>query len=355
MKMRQGQDSRWRSGPLAALLTAALACACLAAPAAAQLDTGDQVEAYIERNGELLRWAGDLVHETDNVLARDVLRRAADLHRRSENLLQDGRPGEAVLVARRVRDAVWHAVRLARESAGLEERVRLRDERFRDQHQLLAERAREAGDEQALEILRRAEEQARRAFERARQGDYEMAMKLLEQAEDLTRRAARMLADGAGPERLAAELERTRAQLEQARARLGDDADGHRRDLLLDAEEALERADEALAAGHPGRALQMAGLARRLLHRALAGPPPGEGPPDAVAIERLFARFDARAEAVAARVAESGHDEARRRLQDAERQRDRAQAAWEKQRAEAALRHLRAALDLLDRAAELAR
>ncbi|MCB1183192.1 hypothetical protein KDM41_07150, partial [bacterium] len=246
---------RLRGAGLGLVLLAAVAVGT--GPAAAQ-QSGEAVRTFIERNDELLMWARDLVAETESDQARRVLRQAADLHQRSVDILDGGRPVEALAVGRRARDAIWHAVRLAREAMGLEERIRIRAERFRDLHQDLSERARAGNNEQALQFLERARQQADRARELVRQGDFQLAWNLLDQAGDLMARAARVLAADAGPERLDAELERARAAIARAREQLGDGARPHQLDLLAEAEDAWQRADAARAAGQPGQALQLA-------------------------------------------------------------------------------------------------
>ena len=159
--------------------------------ASAQGNGQDQVQDYLERTEELLLWAGSVVSETQSVPARQVLSQAADLNRRSKKLFGNGRNMEALGVSRRARAAMWHSMRLARESMGYEERIRIRAERFRDQHSQLTERALEAGNRQALEFLRRAEHNANQAREQYHQGDFKLSWKMLEQAGDLSRRAAR--------------------------------------------------------------------------------------------------------------------------------------------------------------------
>ncbi len=322
-------------------------------PSTAQAQHGaDSVRLYIERTEELLIWAHGLVSETESEPARRILRQAADMHQRSMGMFEQGMMIESLGVARRARDAMWHSVRVAREAMGLDERIRIRAERFRDQHGSLMERARESHNEQALTFLERARMQAERARDIYRQGDAKLAWKLLEQAGDLTQRAARLLADGGGPERLESELERTRQLIERTRERLGTEASEQQRRLLGEAEEAMQRALEAQGEGQPGRALQMVGLAANLAHRA------GEmaaGAPDNEAVERQMERFEARAGRIADRVRDSGSAQARDMYDRALRQRDRAAEAQAEGDPELALRQLRAAHGLLNQAEELIR
>lgn len=313
---------------------------------------GEQVQAYIERTEELLIWAQGLVSDTQSVPARKVLRQAADMHQRSQGMYGNGRMTEALAVSRRSRAAMWHSVRLAREAMGLEERIRIRSERFRDQHSQLMERAMEAGNGQAIDFLRRSERNAVQAREQYHQGDFKLSWKKLEQAGDLMRRAARLLADGASPERLELEMERTAALIERTRENLGSDADPQALKLLAEAEEALTRAREGMNDGHPGRALQMTGLARQLAVRA--GSLGGAGPDEEV-IRRQLERFDERSARVADMVRDSGSQQSRDMYERALQHRTRATEALADGNREMALRQIRAAHDLLGQAEDLIR
>jgi len=312
----------------------------------------DSIQQYIERTEELLIWAHGLVAETNSDPARRVLRQAADMHHRSKGMLERGMMMESLSVARRARDAMWHAVRVAREAMGLEERIRIRSERFRDQHGHLMERAREAHNQQALDFLERAQRQAGRARDIYHQGDFKLAWKLLEQAGDLMRRSARLLADGVGPERMEREIERARQLIDTTRDRLGTAATSGQRKMLAEAEEALQRALTARDQGQPGRALQMTGLAGNLARRAARGTGAG---PDEDAVRRQLDRFDVRAERIGDRVRESGSAAARQMYDRALDQRERAAAAHGAGDPELALRQIRAAHDLLNQAEDLSR
>jgi len=331
---------------------ALILCALVMAPGTARAQHGDSIRQYIERTEELLLWAQGLVADTESGPARRVLGQAADLHRRSKGMLERGMMMESLAVARRARDAMWHAVRVARESMGLEERIRIRAERFRDQHGSLLERARDSHNQPALDFLERARQQADRARDIYRQGDFKLSWKLLEQAGDLMHRAARLLADGGGPERLERELERVRQAIDQTRERLGNDATENQHRMLAEAEEALQRALNAEDQGQPGRALQMLNLAGNLARRA--GQEAG-GAPDDDAVRRQLERFDERAERIGDRVRESGSSQARQMYDRALGQRDRAAEAQRAGDPELALRQVRAAHDLLNQAEDLTR
>jgi hypothetical protein len=321
-------------------------------PAAAQGSDQDQIETYLERTEELLVWARGLVGETQSVPARRVLSQAADLYQRSRSLFGNGRMLEALGVSRRSRAAIWHSVGLAREAMGLEERIRIRAERFGDQHSQLMERAVDAGDRQALEFLRRSENNAVKAREQYHQGDFKLSWNLLEKAENLMRRAARLLADGTSPERLEAEMDRTRLLIERVRERLGGHAKPQAIQMLSEAEEALVRAGEGMEQGQPGRALQMTGLARKLALRA--GSLDGAGPDDA-AVQRQLELFDERSQRVADAVREFGSQPARDMFERALQHRTRAAEALADGDGELALRQIRGAHDLLGQAEDLIR
>lgn len=320
--------------------------------AMAQRNGQEQVQAYIERTEELLIWAQGVVGETQSVPARQVFKQAQGLHNRSMNLMGNGHSTEAYGVSRRSRAAMWQSVRLARESMGYEERVRIRAERFRDQHGQLLDRALDMGDQKALEFLRRAKRNATQAREQYHQGDFKLSWKMLEKADDLMRRAARLLADGTTPERLELEMERTRMLIDRTRETLGADPDPQALRLLAEAEESLVRARDGMEQGHSGRALQMTSLARQLAVRA--GSIGAQGP-DEEAVRRQLERFDERAERVADGVRDSGSKQARDMYERALQHRTHAAEALSDADREMAMRQVRAAHDLLGQAEDLIR
>ena len=350
--LRRLPNSPGRSVNLSVLALAILLGGMQPLSVLAQDGSVEQIEQFIERNAELLERAQEVVTETESVPARRVLRQAFQLHQKSLALLAEDRPLGALAVARRARAAMWRAVGLARESLSYEERLRLRVDRFRDQHAHLLEVARESNDRQALEFIHRAESQARRAREQLLQGDAKRAYKMFEQAEQLLHRAARLLANGAGPDRLDRELDRTEALIDQTHEMLGDDADPAALNLLAEADEALDRAREFRDQGQPGRALQMTGLARKLAGRSRALE---TGLPEAEAVRQQIERFDERVMVVSERVEDSGSEPARRHLDLAIQHRQRAEEALTADEVERALRQIRAAHDQLGQAEGLTR
>lgn len=349
---RHSHESRCRRRDRVVHLAVALALFASLGPLAAgpvAAQGGEELRAYLDRTDELLEWAADQVGQSGSDRARQVLTQAQQLQARGRELLARQRPLEAFSVGRRARDAMWHAVRLARESAGLEERVRLRAERFADQHAQLVERAREDGAPRAVELLEKAGDQARRADERAAQGDLQLAWRLLEQAEDLLRLAARQLAEGGGAQRLDRELDRARQLVDETADRLGGAAvPPGALALLAEARESLDRAQAAASGGDPGLALQSAALARRLAQRALAL---AGTRAEASTVESLLARFDERAGELAGRIRDSGSAAAARAFERAREQREGAAQSLGEGKAERALRQARAAHDLLEQAA----
>jgi len=321
----------------------------LAPPVRAQsMGHTDLVSAYIERTDELIEWAAELVAETESGTARSVLRQAKDMNRRASDNVEQGRPDRGANMARRARAAVWHAVKLAREAMGLQERLRVRAERFIELHRHLSERARDLGHEGALDLLRKAEGQSHRAREQYLQGDLRLAWQMFERAEDLTSMAARLMAETGDPAQLEQELERVQDQLDRAHERLGDDLSDQARRSLGEAEEALDRARNHLSAGEPGRAMQMIGLARRLADRALDRRGGSGGTREAV--ERQLERFDSRLVMVQERTVEQDNEQARNLVNQARGHRDRAESALARDAMEEALRQIRAAHNLLEQA-----
>ncbi len=341
-----------KSLPLLAM-SALVVVAMFTAPATSQAQpAGDSVRNYIERTAELLLWSHELVRETESSPARRVLEQAVELHRRSLRLLENGKLNEALAVGRRARDAMWHSVRIARESMGLEERIRIRVERFRDQYANLMERAREARDEQALSFLERARHQGSRAQDLYRQGDFKLAWKLFEQANDLMNRSARLLADHGGRDHLEQEFERAADLIDQTKGRLGSNPTQRQRQLLAEAEEALQRARQAFDQGQPGRALQMVNLSNNLVRRVSYGEEKG---PTGNSISRQLDRFDGRADRLADPVRESGSEQARKMYDRALGLRERSAAARKSGDNELALRQIKSAHDLLHQAEKLIR
>lgn len=355
MSARNDNTGRPRGRHQKAVFPVALLALLMLAGGAAFAQQGgpgsDAVGDYIARTDELILWARDLITGTDSGTARTVLRQAEDLNRQATGELGRGRTSQAGNLARRSRSAVWHAVKLGREAMGLEDRLRLRAERFMDMHQQLSERARDSGNEEAVSLLQKAEGQAQRAREAHLQGDLRLAWQMFERAEDLTARAARLIADVGDPERLRAEIERTGELIDRAREAQGGNPSPQAASQLGEAEEALERARGYLAEGEPGRALQLTTLARRLAHAAFDG----SAPQPAAAAQRQIDRYDERVGVLGDRLADQDNQRARGLLEQANRHRERAGSALTAGDPDAALREIRAAHDLLNQAETMLR
>ncbi len=302
----------------------------------------DQIREYIDRNGELLDSALEIVADTESMPPRRILGNARDLHVQSIRLLESNRSGLALQAARRCRDGIRQAVLLARESLGSEERLRQRLERYLEQHANLLDLAREGNHERAQELLMRSRRMFDRARDQYRQGELRLALQLLDQAEELMNRAARQLVGPRG-DRLERALELATASVQQARETLQGNDDPAARDLLSESEKALERAHDFRNRGRPGRALQMAGLARRLARRA-------EGlqadAPDPEGVARQIERWDERASRLTENLNAAGED-ARALFQRAREHRQRASQRLATGDLEPALLQIRAAHDLL--------
>ncbi len=341
-----------RRGTWLALLVVLLLADALTVPVA-RAQTAEDLQVFLETTEEILQQAAEVVLSTESPRARRILKEAHRLHLRSIELAADGFPGKAFLLSRRAREGARLALRLARESQGLEDRIRLRLERYRDFRELIIDRVREAGNETAWRFVRESERQALRAREHYQQGDFEMALQLIEPAEKLMARAARLIFEGGGAQGLEQELESTRNFLESVAERLDQgDAGEDSRGLLASAREALNRAEGQKDQGHPLRCLRSLQLARRLAGQAVAASEEGI---DSDLVAEQLSRWDARHEEVGARVRESGSRPAIEALQRAEHHRERAGALHAAGDLEQALRQLRAAFDLLHESSELAR
>ncbi len=315
-------------------------------PALAQVGNGDGAVDFIDQTAELLDWAGDIVQESGNLQARRVLDEARRLHERSLDMVDQGRPERAMPVARRARAATYHAVRLARESLVFSERFQIMDERYADRLRILQDKARASGNEQALDLLGRAEKQSLRAREQYHQGDAKQAYRMLEQVGMLQKRAANLLGMGPEPGRLEDQLERTSILIDQAWVVLGPEPDPARKALLNDAEAALARARSFRERGQPLRAQKLAGVARRLVDQALVGP--GDGPDPREATRRQIDRWDGRAGRLTSRHPVSWEGRVGELFDKAEEHRNRAAGLLDEGKPLMALRQIKLAHGLLD-------
>ena len=330
-----------------AVLAAAMVLGTLIAPSPASAQNSDQLAEYMARTGEIVAMAGDLVRETESPLARRVHDEALRLHTQSMHMGQGGQNRQAFNFSRRARTAAQYAARLAREARGQQERAQLRLERYTDFRDQILDRAREAENERALRFIRESEQQAARARDHYRQGDFDLSLSLLDPAEAMLTRAARLLFEGGGG-RLERELERTRAYLDRMTESVSTEAAG---DLLESARASFARAEEFQKLGQPLRALHALRLARNLAGQAAST---AGDDIDTGAVQQQLERWDARFEAVAEQVRESGARSAVDALDRARHHRDRAGRRLDDGEPEQALRQIKAAFDLLNEASELA-
>ncbi|HOX25729.1 MAG TPA: hypothetical protein PLL30_10830 [Candidatus Krumholzibacteria bacterium] len=330
-----------------------LAVLAAAPPASAQDDA--TLEEYIEQTGEIVAWADEQVRESESTRARQVLDEARHLHLQSQQLQHGGQGRAAFATSRRARTAAQQAVKIAREALGLQERARVRLDRYADFRDQILDRAREADDDRVLRFVHESEQQALRARDQFGQGNFEMALQLIEPAEDLLGRAARLLFEGSGAERLEREVERTRTLIDRTAERIDSGTSvgvETARDLLESAREALRHAEEFQLREQPLRALHSLELARKLAGQA-ASATGDRIDPETVADE--IARWDDRQAAVADAVDAAESPQAEAALARARHHRDRAGRLQGSGDCAQALRQIKAAFDLLNEASELTR
>jgi hypothetical protein len=333
---------------LAALALLTVLAVCGAAPAAAQ----NHVEAapeVLDRTDEILQEIAPLIQESESEQARRIFDDAVHKQQQARMLLTDNRPGFAVTVSLRARDAARQAERIARDSLHVGPRVRDYLERLMELYEHVKERAQETDNLQALRFVHEAEDLYRRAREQYHQTHYQQAFSLLQSAETQLRRAARLLFEAGGAEQLERELDRTADLIALASDRLDDVNDPALSDLLGRAEENLGRARRALADQHPLQALRFARRARELAQRVLRQLGPA---PDVEGIRAQLEHFDEQRARVADDIRTGDDRDAQRLLDGALEMRDQAAAALEHGELEQALRGIRSALNLLRQSAE---
>jgi hypothetical protein len=339
------------SKPLLVLLAAAALLLPVPESAHSQTADGERVREFIDGTAELLELAAGVVDESESARARIVLKEAVDLHERSLQWVQAERYLLAWQLSDRAREVARHAVQLARESQGFENQARHRLERFRERRDQVLDRAYQAENERALGFVREAEKQALRAEEQFAQNNFALALQLIDAADALLTRAARLVLEGGSLERLGVELDRTAELIARTQERLAERPQPEAARLLDEARSALERAREHVARREPARAHHAAEMARELAQRAAAllG-----GGPDRAAVQAQIDRWDARQDAIAARVQTAG-DAARKVYERAVQHRARAAELLGAGDAESALRQIKVAHDLLTEAGERAR
>lgn len=315
---------------------------------AAQMHSGSDadIEAYIERTGEILMRAADFVADAPNPRSIRILEEARHSHRRSQEYMMGGQGRMAFAHSQRARDGAQQAARIARELAGDMERLQRRLERYLELRERVGERVRESGDERAMRFLTESEQQARRARDLQQQGDVALGLQVLHGAEDMLGRAARLAFEGAGNGRMERELERTRLYLERVSGEVGPDPEAQ--EMLTSARMALGRAEDAAGRGQVIRALNSLQLAQRLASRAAAG----DEQLDAEQVRHQLERFEERLARVRDEIGDGPGDGARQALERAEVHRERARQMLDQGKLEAAMRQIKAGFDLLAAAHE---
>jgi len=332
------------------LILAALALlAGLAAPVRAQGPGGqqpDDVLEFLEATDAYLERVSILVREAESDQARRLLEDANAKQGQARQLYGNGRYAFALRLSRTARQIAAQAERMARGSQGFGERARQSLDRLFDLHEQVRERAADMGNAQAMALVRQAEGLYLRARELYEQTRYEQAARLLDQAEHSLRQAARLVLEAGDTDRLLEEQARIADLIATARDRVDAGADPALARILDGAEQTLDDARHALASDQPLRALRLTRRARAETLRVLrqAG-----GGVDAEAVRREIDRFDARQIELATA---ADAPEARRLLEQARAQRDRAVEALDRGEEELALRTIRSALNVQRQAGE---
>lgn len=332
------------------ILAALVLLAGLAGPVRAQGGPGgqqpEQVLEFLEATDAYLERVSGLVLDADSDQARRLLDDADAKQGQARQLYGNGRYAFALRLSRSARQIAAQAERMARGSQGFGERARQSLDRLFDLHEQVRDRASETGNAQAMSLVRQAEGLYLRAREQYEQTRYEQAARLLDQAEHSLRQAARLVLEAGDVDRLREEQTRIADLLATARDRVDAGADPALARVLDGAEHTLDDARLALSSDQPLRALR---LTRRARAEVLSVLRQAGGGVDAEAVQREIDRFDARQAELAAAAAAP---EARRLLEQARTQRDRAAEALDRGEEELALRTIRSALNVQRQAGE---
>ncbi|MCI0451889.1 MAG: hypothetical protein L0Z51_05780 [Candidatus Latescibacteria bacterium] len=268
------------------ILLAALAASGPFAPAPvhAQADAPN-VQAFIERNDELLSFAAGVVMETNSTKARSLLETARGLHAQSVTLLEQNAPGMAFRVAVRAREVIQQTIAVAKREARVDEQAQKAIERATarlEQARALFEDAGGA-DPNVRRLLMESADNLRRARDQMHQHMFETALRLAVSSSDLSSRAIRMMRRDAGAGDVTDDIERTQDILD----RLADARPTLPPALVKLADQAGEMQRRATASAERGdveRAREETRGARALALRALRA----AGPADETAEERAL-------------------------------------------------------------------
>lgn len=224
----------------------------------------------IERNGELLERARELVNETRSFKARESLDAAEKLHAESIRNFQAGNFAIALQITRRAREVILQTISLAKRDAQLEHGARRAVERAADRLEqgralLIEQGSNVQGPERKL--LEEAHSQLQRARDNLRERMYEVAMRLAESSEGLSIRAITMLKrDVVAPDAIRLEIDKTDRILE----RLGDEIDrgGGVYQMFEEARDLQQKAKDHFRDGRPLMAADMTRKSRQIATRA---------------------------------------------------------------------------------------
>jgi len=333
--------------PAAAVLAILLMLAAFASPVLA--DQREEALEVLQRTRAVLDDIRELVLVSESEQARRIRLEAERRQEAAVTLFGNERYRAAATMSLKARDAARQAERIARESHSFQTRAQQYLDRLQESHQNLTLRARETENETALRFLQEAERAYFRAREQYNQTRYEAAFTLLGTAERQLQRAARVLFESGDGDRLRQELEHTAELIDRAGEMIGMDTDPALFDQLDQAEQMLEDAERALAAGEPLRALRLGRLAREKVQRVMGRV---REDPDADMVAAQIAGFDRSQAVLVERVADVGNDEAAGFLRRARELREQAQSALDGGNGRLALRKIRSALSLQHRAEE---
>jgi hypothetical protein len=244
----------------------------VAAPyTSAQTDLSD-LQAAIDRNAELLAEAEALVRETNSVKARAALDAARKLHEGSRRMLTENRPRFAASAVKEAREAILHAIAIAKREVKLESSAIKAIERAANRLELARSSLGDHGgreDGAPHKLVEEAGVQLQRSRHNIQEHMFEVALHLAKASEELSSQALRMMrSDGAAPDRVRREIDRTDEVIARAEDRdLSDrpDVSG----VLDDAKELQRRAKRNAASDRLRLAFEQTMRARDIALRVL--------------------------------------------------------------------------------------
>lgn len=317
--------------PSLILVALALALAAFLAPAPSRAQGGDtgaaNVEAFIERNAELLDVATALVRETNSVKARGLLETATSLHKQSVDLLGANSTLAASRVAVRAREVIQQTIAVAKREARVEEQATRVMERATTRLEQARQALEDSGSDDVIprRLILESADNLRRAREQMQEHMFETSLRLGESSLALSNRAIRMLRRDGGGADVAEEIDRTQRVLDrvmETRAAL----DPALNRLVDQAVELQRRAVRSAEQGNAPIALEQTRGARNLALRALrAGGAVGpSGEEDAI---RAVSLTDELLDAARTALADAPSDALARRIEEAAQRQEDARRA----------------------------